>query len=205
MSEPGEDAAMNAADRPQFDETADLFTAFYAELRRLAHLRLRREGSGQTLQTTALVHEVWLRLGNETGARHWTSSDHFLATVSTSMRHLLVDRARRRRAARHGGECVRVSYEIDEMELAERDDDLLALEEALQALAREDPVKAQLVTLRYFGGLSIEEACDVLELSRTTAHRYWVYSRTWLYRRIRGVGVESRQSESMPSSTTSES
>lgn len=205
MSEGDEDAITSAVERSVRGETSDLFTAFYAELRRLAHSRLRGEGSGQTLQTTALVHEVWLRLGSETASRHWTSPDHFLATVSATMRHLLVDRARRRRAARHGGEYVRVSHEIDEVALAERDDELLALEEALQELGREDPAKAQLVTLRYFGGLSIEEACEVLGLSRTTAHRHWTYAKTWLYRRIRVAGAGHRLSESVSASTTSDS
>lgn len=196
MSEEDGDAVTNAVGQPAGAGASDLFTAFYAELRRLAHARLRQEGAGQTLQTTALVHEVWLRMGNESHERNWASPDHFLATVVTSMRNLLVDRARRRRAIRHGGDYVRVSREIDEVRMAERDDNLLALDEALKSLEREDPVKAQLVTLRYFGGLSIEEACEVLGLSRTTAHRYWTYSRTWLYRRISGASTDNLSADS---------
>lgn len=196
MSEEDGGAVTNAEGQPAGAGASDLFTAFYAELRRLAHARLRQEGAGQTLQTTALVHEVWLRMGDESHERNWASPDHFLASVVTSMRNLLVDRARRRRAIRHGGEYVRVSREIDEVGLAERDDNLLALDEALKSLEREDPVKAQLVTLRYFGGLSIEEACEVLGLSRTTAHRYWTYSRTWLYRRISGASTDNLSSDS---------
>lgn len=194
MSQQDGDAVAEAAKQPASEGPSDLFAAFYSELRRLAHSRLRQENSGHTLQTTALVHEVWLRMGRDSVNRNWTSPDHFLATVTAAMRNLLVDRARRRQAVRHGGKYNRVTREIDEVRLAERDENLLALEDALQALELEDPLKAKLVTLRYFGGLSIEEACEVLGLSRTTAHRYWTYSRTWLYRRI--CGADSEQSKS---------
>jgi RNA polymerase sigma factor (TIGR02999 family) len=157
-----------------------LLPLVYGELRRLAKQRLAREKPGQTLQATALVHEVYLKLVNSEEVRRWDSRGHFFAAAAEAMRRLLVDNARRKRAEKHGGRLER--HDLDALEIAAPapPEDLLALDEALAKLEAEDPVKAQLVKLRYFAGLSEEDAAQVLGISRTTAHRHWRYTRAWL-------------------------
>jgi RNA polymerase sigma factor (TIGR02999 family) len=160
-----------------------LLPLVYQELRRLAAAKMALEAPGQTLQATALVHEAWLRLtGDE--SRRWNDRTHFFAAAAEAMRRILVENARRKRAQRHGGGQQRV--ELDELTLAAPNvDQLLAVDEALEKFAAQDKQKAELVKLRYFVGLTIEEAAEVLGISGTTAKRYWTYSRAWLFEEIR--------------------
>ncbi|HMP78715.1 MAG TPA: ECF-type sigma factor [Pirellulaceae bacterium] len=168
------------------DEAAsrELFDQVYLELRRMASTRLARERPGQTLQPTALVHEVWLRLMGPDKNQSWNSAGHFLAVAAEVMRHVLMNNARRKRRIKHGGQANRVDLVLEQVAGVVDDQRLLALDEALEELAREDPVKARLVTMRYFGGLTVEQACEVLGISRATAHRYWTFARAWLLARL---------------------
>jgi RNA polymerase sigma factor (TIGR02999 family) len=161
-----------------------LLPLVYSELRRLARQRLAQEKPGQTLQATALVHEAYLRLVDKDQARRWDSRGHFFAAAAAAMRRILVENARRKRSQKRGGGLVR--HDLDEAQLAapELGEDLLALDEALARLAAKDPVKARLVELRHFAGLTIEQAAKALGLSTTTAHRQWNYARAWLHQAI---------------------
>ena len=163
---------------------ADLLPLVYNELRKLAAAKLAREPPGQTLQATALVHEAYLRL---VGDQWFLGRGHFLAAAAEAMRRILIDAARRKLTEKHGGDRRRIDLDECEVAVPSRAADLVALDEALGRLAAEDPVKAKLVTLRYFGGLTIEEAADALGVSRATADRYWAYARTWLYCELRGT------------------
>ncbi len=164
--------------------TADeLMTLVYEELRKLAAQRMAREAPGQTLQATALVHEAWLRLGGDRQPA-WQNKAHFFAAAAEAMRRILIDNARRKRAARHGGDIERIHLDGTEPATAMDDDQLLALHEALDRLAAIDAEKAQLVKLRFFAGLTTEEAAKVLGFSGPTAKRYWAYARALLYREI---------------------
>jgi RNA polymerase sigma factor (TIGR02999 family) len=157
-----------------------LLPLVYDELRKLAAQRLARESPGQTLQATALVHEAYLRLiGTENPS--WNGRGHFFAAAAEAMRRILIENARRKRAEKHGGDLRRV--ELDGVDVPEDglSEDILAVDEALSRFAAEDPVKAELVKLRYFGGLSVEDAARVLGISRASADRYWAYARVWLY------------------------
>jgi len=166
------------------DRAADrLLTAVYDELRRLAARKLDQERPGQTLQATALVHEAYLRLlGVEAG--HWENSVHFFAAAAEAMRRILVESARRKARLKHGGGFHK--HEVDEADAIVVSDptDLVALDEALERLTREDKVKADLVKLRYFAGLTVEQAGRVLGISRATADRYWTFARTWLFKEM---------------------
>jgi len=160
-----------------------LLLAVYTELRQLAARKLSHERPGQTLQATALVHEAYLRLlGGQ--AIQWDSSAQFFTAAAEAMRRILVEAARRKGRLKHGG--GRHRQEVDEADAIVMPDstDLLALDEALEKLAREDQVKAELVKLRYFAGLTVEQAGRVLGISRATADRYWTFARTWLYYEI---------------------
>ena len=163
-----------------------LLPLVYDELRQLAAAKLAQEKAGQTLQATALVHEAYLRLMDGEEAQHWNGRGHFFAAAAEAMRRILVESARRKKRIKHGG--GREPVEIDMASLPTRmtSDELLALDEALEKLRQHDPVKAQLVTLRYFGGMTIEQASEVLNISRVTAHRYWTYARAWLHQQITG-------------------
>jgi RNA polymerase sigma factor (TIGR02999 family) len=158
-----------------------LLPLVYDELRKLAAARLAHEAPGQTLQATALVHEAYLRLVDVERAQRWDSRGHFFAAAAEAMRRILVESARRKASRKHGGERVRI--DLDERWTLEPDrpEDLLALDEALERLAAEDAVKAELVKLRCFAGLSHQQAADALGLSRTTADRYWAYAKARLY------------------------
>ena len=156
--------------------------AVYAELRQIAAAKMAREQPGHTLQATALVHEAWLRLGDGV----FENRAHFFGTAAEAMRRILVDRARRKNSRKHGGGVEH--RDIDEMEIAMPlgdDDEMLAVHEALNRLATYDPRKAELVKLRYFAGLSFEEAAEVLGISVRTAARDWDFARAWLHREIR--------------------
>lgn len=162
-----------------------LLPLVYDELRRLAAARMARETPGQTLQATALVHEAWLRLGGDNQPR-WANRAHFFAAAAEAMRRILVDIARRKQAVRHGGGLQRLSVDDTGLDLpADTDDtELILLDEALERLARHDPRKADLVKQRYFVGLTLEEAAEVLGISVRTAKRDWVYARTWLFNEV---------------------
>jgi RNA polymerase sigma factor (TIGR02999 family) len=172
-----------AIDRGDPRAAEQLLPLVYDELRELASQRLGQEKPGQTLQATALVHEAYLRLVGEQDPG-WDGRGHFFAAAAEAMRRILVDNARRKRAAKHGGGHRR--RDLDEVEIAAGApaEDLMALDEALTRLAAEDPAKAELVKLRYFAGLSIEEAALALGISPATAKRRWAYARAWLFRII---------------------
>ena len=157
---------------------AELLPLVYDELRKLAAARLADEKPGQTLQATALVHEAYLRLVDGDLVPRWESRAHFFAAAAEAMRRLLIDQARRKRRPKHGGGQSRVSLDEALCLREAPDDDLLALDEAMQRLAREEPAKAELVKLRYFAGLSLEEAAACLGISEATAKRYWAVARS---------------------------
>lgn len=171
-----------------------LLPLVYEELRKLAAQRLAQEKPGQTLQSTALVHEAYLRLVGPDDVQRWDSRGHFFAAAAEAMRRILVDNARRKRSGKHGGQRERLDLDAVEIAADTPSEDLLALDEALTKLAAEDPVKAEVVKLRYFAGLSEEEAARALGISRTTAHRHWHYAKVWLFRELRGPG--GRQDDS---------
>ena len=162
-----------------------LLPLVYDELRKLAAARMASEPAGQTLQPTALVHEAYLRLvGGE--VRAWDSRGHFFAAAAEAMRRIVVETARRKKRAKHGGGRQRVEVELADLPTRLAPDDLLALDEALGRLEQLDPVKARLVTLRYFSGMTIEQAAAALNISRVTAHRYWTFARAWLHQEMTG-------------------
>jgi RNA polymerase sigma factor (TIGR02999 family) len=164
-----------------------LLPLVYAELRELARQRLAREKPGQTLQATALVHEAYLRLVDAEGAGQWNSRGHFFAAAAEAMRRILVNRARdKRRLKRGGGVGERVG--LDEVAVGPEGDplDILAVDEALDDLAREEPACAELVKLRFFAGLTQEESARALGVTRRTADRYWAFARAWLLQALGG-------------------
>jgi RNA polymerase sigma factor (TIGR02999 family) len=171
---------LQALDRGDAKSADELLPLVYEELRRLAASKMARETPGQTLQPTALVHEAWLRLVGET-APQFNGRGHFFGAAAEAMRRILIDRARRKAAQRHGGGQERV--DVDEVEIAApvRDDELLAVNEALDKFAALDAPKAELVKLRFFAGLTIEQAAAVLGISEPTANRWWAYARAWLF------------------------
>jgi len=176
---------LNAIEQGDVSATDELLPLVYEELRLLAAQKLSREAPGQTLQATALVHEAYMRLIGEE-SQDWKNRRHFFRTAAEAMRRILIDNARRKKRLKHGGERQR--NEFDEAVLSQDDaipvDDLLALDEALVKLAQEDGVKADVVKLRYFAGLSVEQTADVLEISPRTVKRHWAYARAWLLSEI---------------------
>ncbi len=172
---------LSAIEQGDPQAAAQLLPLVYDELRRLAARKLSHEKPGQTFDATALVHEAYLRLVDVEKAQHWDSRGHFFAAAAAeAMRRILVDNARRKRRPKHGGDRQRV--ELDEaVPVLESRPDLLALDEALTRFAEQEPLKAQLVQLRYFAGLSLEEAAACLGISPATAKRYWAVARAWLY------------------------
>lgn len=165
---------------------AELLPVVYDELRRLAAAQLGRDPAGHTLQATALVHEAYLRLVGGSGRDEWDHRGHFFAAAAESMRRILVDHARRKNALKRGGGQARHDAEVYAITLPEPVEDLVALDEALTKLAAEDPDRARLVELRYFAGLTIEEAAETMGVSAATAKRYWTYARAWLFRELSG-------------------
>jgi RNA polymerase sigma factor (TIGR02999 family) len=158
----------------------ELLPLVYDELRKLAAARMAAESSHQTLQPTALVHEAYLRLIGSVDEAKWENRGHFFAAAAEAMRRILVDAARRKRTEKHGGHRQRVELSDVPADSDIADDRLLALDAALTRFAVEDPVAAQVVELRHFAGLSIEDAAAALGLSRATAYRHWTYARAWL-------------------------
>src|SRR5262245_8547914 len=167
-----------------------LLPLVYDELRQLAAQKMAQEAPGQTLQATALVHEAYVRLVDVDKAQHWNSRGHFFAAAAEAMRRILVENARSKRRVKHGGGRKRI--ELDEAcpVVGPPSDDLLALDEALTRLAERDPVRAELVKLRFFAGLTMPEAARALGLSLATAERHWTFARVWLYAELSGAGAE---------------
>jgi RNA polymerase sigma factor (TIGR02999 family) len=161
-----------------------LLPLVYEELRKLASQRLALEKPGQTLQATALVHDAYIRLVDFEKVQHWNSRGHFFAAAAEAMRRILVENARHKNADKRGGQHRRVAIEATELAAEQRDEKLLALDEALARLEKHDPVKARLVNLRWFAGLSIKEAAELLGVSTATADRHWAYARAWLQREM---------------------
>ena len=168
---------------------AQLLPLVYDELRRLAAQRLAQEQPGQTLQATALVHEAYLRLVDVKKVQRWDSRGHFFAAAAEAMRRILVESARRRHSAKHGGQLQRLDLDTVQSLAESPTDDLLALDEALTRLAHVNPRAARLVHLRYFGGLTIQQAAEVLDISSRTADADWAYARAWLLAAIGGEDV----------------
>lgn len=160
---------------------ADLLPLVYDELRRLAAARLADEPSGNTLQPTALVHEAYLRLVGAPDGDHWSHRGHFYAAAAEAIRRILVEHARRKKRVKHGGERQRLSLDVAESMVQAPSEDLTALDEALTRLTAHDPLKAEVVKLRFFAGLNMPEIAQALGLSLATVERYWTYARLWLY------------------------
>jgi RNA polymerase sigma factor (TIGR02999 family) len=175
---------LSALDQGDPHAAEQLLPLVYEELRKLAAQKLTHEKSGQTLEPTALVHEAYLRLVGGEEAQHWNGRRHFFAAAAEAMRHILVDRARRKRSRKRGGDRVRVEFDQAKVAAVEEPDEVLAVDEALTGLAKADPQAAELVKLRYFVGLSIPEAAETLNLSPRSADRLWAYARAWLRRAI---------------------
>lgn len=182
------DAGSGQRDLGQRDlgQGTELWEQVYVELRKLAAVRLAQEQPGQTLQPTALVNEAWLRLNAGQAGNAWQNRAHFFAAAAESMRRILVDRARQKRGPKAGGRLKRVELEAAVCDNGQQfdinqEDQLLAINEALEHLARESPVKAELVKLRFFAGLDHQDAAMVLGISRATADRYWAYAKAYLY------------------------
>ena len=178
-----------------------LLPLVYQELRKLAAQRLAQEKPGQTLQATALVHEAYLRLVEASapaqphspqapGKQRWNSRGHFFAAAAEAMRRILIDQARKKQRLKHGQGWQRLDLDAAQASVQEPSTDLVALDEALAKLAQKDPVKAELVKLRYFGGLTIDQTADVLGISPSTADRHWTYARAWLYRELASDDAE---------------
>jgi RNA polymerase sigma factor (TIGR02999 family) len=168
---------------PQSSEV--LLPLVYAELRRLAAFKMANEQPGQTLQATALVHEAWLRLVSSE-QQNWQNRAHFFGAAAEAMRRILVENARRKHQLKRGGKWQRVNWEGLDLPGLEPDDRILAVDEALTELAKEGPLEAEVVKLRFFAGLEHAEIAAILKLSERTVHRYWSFAKVWLYERLRG-------------------
>jgi RNA polymerase sigma factor (TIGR02999 family) len=175
---------LDAAAAGEHHAAAELLPLVYAELRRLAAARLSTEKPGQTLEPTALVHEAYMCLVGAAEPGVYRDRGHFFAAAATAMRRILVDQARRKRSEKHGG--GQHLQTLDDVAAPESDDELLALNDALDRLAAEDPLKARLVELRYFAGLTNDQAAAALAISPRTADRHWAYARAWLQTAVRG-------------------
>jgi RNA polymerase sigma factor (TIGR02999 family) len=172
---------VSAAGGGHASSASELLPLVYEELRRLAAHRLATERPDHTLQATALVHEAYVRLVHGGQELRWDGRGHFFAAAAEAMRRILVDSARRKRRPKHGGNLKRVELDQAARVTQVPADDLLALDAALTRLAAEEPVKAELVKLRFFAGLTVPEAAKVMGISQSTAERHWTYARTWLY------------------------
>jgi RNA polymerase sigma factor (TIGR02999 family) len=171
---------------------AELLPLVYDELRKLAHARLHQEKPGQTLQATALVHEAYLRLVGNGPAQNWDNRGHFFAAAAEAMRRILINKARDKKRHKRGGECRRLDLDNIEIALDTPDEELIALDEALEALEREDDSAAHLVKLRFFGGLSLKEAAWSLDMPQRTAERQWTYAKAWLFERLQRARLAGR-------------
>lgn len=176
---------LNRVERGEPKAAEELLPLVYEELRRLAAGRMALEQANQTLQPTALVHEAWLRLtgGKPTGA--WNGRAHFFGAAAEAMRRILIERARQKAALKRGSGWERVDFDKVDIASDANDETLLFVNEALENLQREDPRSAELVKLRFFGGLTLEEAGELLGIPERTAKRYWAFARAWLYTELR--------------------
>ena len=163
-----------------------LLPLVYEELRKLAAARLAQEPSGKSLQPTVLVHEAYVRLVDVEDTPHWNSRGHFFGAAAEAMRRILVEHARRKRSEKHGGGFERVNLDAVQPQLPTRDDELIALDEALSRLEEKWPEKAKLVKLRYFAGFTVSEAATALNISQATAERYWSFCKSWLFSELKG-------------------
>jgi len=184
---------LSAIEQGDSTAAAQLLPLVYAELRKLAAQKLAKEKPGQTLEATALVHEAYLRLVDTDKAQQWNSRGHFFAAAAEAMRRVLVENARRKQRVKHGGGRQRLDLDEACPVVQPPSDDVLALDEALTRLAACDPVRAELVKLRFFAGLTMPEAAQALGLSLATAERHWTFVRVWLYTEL--TGGEAQPSE----------
>jgi RNA polymerase sigma factor (TIGR02999 family) len=178
---------LNAIEQGDPRAASQLLPLVYGELRKLARCKMANEPPGQTLQPTALVHEAWLRL-TDGKDEPWDSRAHFFGAAAEAMRRILIENARRKQALRHGAGQARLDVQDLEIAAPATDGEMLDIDEALNKLAALDKQKAELVKLRFFVGMTIEEAASVLGISEATAKRWWVYTRTWLYTEVRPTG-----------------
>jgi RNA polymerase sigma factor (TIGR02999 family) len=176
---------LNAIEEGDAQAAEELLPLVYEELRNLAAHRMANEAPGHTLQPTALVHEAWLRLVGS-AQQSWQNRAHFFGAAAEAMRRILIENARRKRALRHGGGQQRLDIQEFEIAAATKDEELLAVNDALERFAAVDKQKAELVKLRYFVGMTMEEAAQILGISAPTAKRWWVYARAWLYYQTQG-------------------
>jgi len=174
---------LNSIEQGDAEAINALLPAVYEELRHMADRKLSGEGPGHTLQATALVHEAYLRLVGSEG-NGWPSRTYFFGAAAEAMRRILVEHARKKRSKKRGGDRNRVDFASADVMAEESPDDLIAMDEALTKFSQTDPVKAELVKLRFFAGLSFEQAAELLDISPATARRHWNYARAWLYGRI---------------------
>lgn len=172
---------LQAAERGEADAQEQLLNVIYAELHRMAEQKMAHEQPGQTLQPTALVHEAWLQLVGSDKSLHFSNRTHFFGAAAQAMRRVLIDRARRKLADKRGARAEHVNLESVDIAVNANETTLLRIDEALTKLAQEDPPSAELVRLRFFVGMRIEEAAEVLGISERTAKRYWSFARAWLY------------------------
>ena len=168
-----------------------LLPLLYDELKKLAAHKLAQEKPGQTLQPTALVHEAYLRLVDDAESQHWNNRGHFFAAAAEAMRRIMVENARRKQRIKHGGELRRIPLEIVGPAKDEAPDELLRIDEAISKLAGEDSAAAELIKLRYFAGLSVEQAAATLGISRSSAYEHWTYARAWLHNEVYGDSINS--------------
>ena len=172
--------------------SSELFRLVYDELHRLAAARLKQERPGQTLQPTALVHEVYLRLVAPNGDQTWDNIPHFFSAAASAMRRILIDNARKKQSLKRGGDYQKIEFSLEEVAVEFDDEHLIRLDDALAKLAEQDPIKAKLIEMRFFGGLTVEQSCEALGISRATANRYWNYARAWLFLQVSENGESSR-------------
>jgi len=175
---------LNAIDQGDPHAAEQLLPLVYDELRKLAAQKMAQEASGQTLEATALVHEAYLRLVDVHKVQHWNSRGHFFAAAAEAMRRILVEQARRKGRLKRGGDKERVDLDEVEITLKGPANDIVALDDALGRLAQKYPERAELVKLRYFAGITVNEAAKILGVSTSTADRYWTYARAWLFREL---------------------
>jgi RNA polymerase sigma factor (TIGR02999 family) len=177
---------LQAVGRGEARAAEDLLPLVYEQLRRLAAARMAQEAAGQTLQATALVHEAWLRLVND-GERTWQNRAHFFGAASEAMRRILIENARRKSRLKRGGAGL-VRVDLSEINVVEStpDDKILMMDEALEHLEAEDPERARIVVLKFFGGLTNQEVAESLGVTERTVERRWAFAKAWLFRRIKG-------------------
>jgi RNA polymerase sigma factor (TIGR02999 family) len=183
---------LSAIEQGQPHAAEQLLPLVYDELRKLAAARLAREAPGNTLDATALVHEAYLRLVGPDDVNRWDNRGHFFAAAATAMRRILIERARQKQRILHGG-LRRQEMDPDLVAAPEPEEELLALDAALAKLAERDPLKARLVELRYFAGLTGDQAAEILSISPSTADRHWVFARAWLRREVQGGNAREEQ------------